>query len=492
MIASAPQPRTSPQPRARRRLASRTAALIAAVVAIQAAHAEDDSSAQFWLQDRARAQAEKSGQASPGVIYQRPTHLIPRSKPVRGFTRSEPGPTEVSPDNAALPPQAPGAPAPQEAPGAAAGSDGNAPATANPAPTTPGGANVTAAPSSTSPASGQSVAQTPSERIFRIAVLGDNFGQFLEQGLSDVFAGRPDVSIVPLAKESSGLVRNDYFDWVSAAHSIAEGKDKIDIAIVMLGSNDRQPMRDGADVDEALSPKWRQIYADRVKSVVAAFRDKKIPLLWIGSPILKSPSLSDAMLALNDIYRTNASGPNATYVDIWDQFADEDGRYELYGPDVNGDNARLRSMDGVNFTRTGARKLAQFVSLEIQRVIDASRPAIDSSIAGVAPQAVPASPVIANASPSPTPTQSNAVGSKDLRRLVPTPAAPIQPVIPTRPAAGPVVALTAPVVAPDGKLATRTLVQSSSEGESAERSLASGTPVLPRAGRADDFRWPHD
>jgi hypothetical protein len=48
------------------------------------------------------------------------------------------------------------------------------------------------------------------------------------------------------------------------------------------------------------------------------------------------------------------------------------------------------------------------------------------------------------------------------------------------------------VVAPDGKLVSRSLVQASSEGASDERVIAEGAPIQPRADRADDFRWPRD
>src|SRR5262249_54206276 len=57
------------------------------------------------------------------------------------------------------------------------------------------------------------------------------------------------------------------------------------------------------------------------------------------------------------------------YVDIWDGFVDEGGRYSQQGPDYEGQIRRLRSGDGVYYTKFGARKLAHYVEREIQRSI---------------------------------------------------------------------------------------------------------------------------
>jgi hypothetical protein len=55
------------------------------------------------------------------------------------------------------------------------------------------------------------------------------------------------------------------------------------------------------------------------------------------------------------------------YVDIWDGFVDEAGRYSPQGPDYEGQIRRLRTSDGVYFTKFGARKLAHYVEREIER-----------------------------------------------------------------------------------------------------------------------------
>ena len=52
---------------------------------------------------------------------------------------------------------------------------------------------------------------------FFVAVLGDLLGELLGQALTTSLSDRPEVEAAD-AKEDSGLVRDDYYDWPKAAH----------------------------------------------------------------------------------------------------------------------------------------------------------------------------------------------------------------------------------------------------------------------------------
>jgi uncharacterized protein len=112
----------------------------------------------------------------------------------------------------------------------------------------------------------------------------------------------------------------------------------------------------------------------------------KIPLLWVGLPIMKSESLSADALAFNEFYRAYAEKAGASYLDIWEVFANESGQYTPVGPDINGQNVRLCAADGVHFTKAGARKLAHFVEPVIRRNLDEVQPKGEP---GVMPDAAP-------------------------------------------------------------------------------------------------------
>src|SRR5204863_10211629 len=75
------------------------------------------------------------------------------------------------------------------------------------------------------------------------------------------------------------------------------------------------------------------------------------------------------LLFLDALYRDGAGKAGITYVDVWDGFVDEGGRFMQRGPDFEGQPRKLRSDDGVFFTKAGARKLAHYVEREVTRLL---------------------------------------------------------------------------------------------------------------------------
>jgi hypothetical protein len=167
------------------------------------------------------------------------------------------------------------------------------------------------------------------------------------------------------------------------------------------------------------------------------------------------------MVYLNDIYRTRAEKAGINYVDIWDGFVDENGVYNNYGPDFEGQTRRLRAADGLQFTRAGARKLAHYVEREIRRVM------------------------MARATPLATPTPQEPEPEADAK----APPAAAAPGLPPRPIASPVMSLTAPRGAGETLLGGAP-VRNASGDSVATRVLVKGEPIEAPAGRADDFQWP--
>jgi hypothetical protein len=161
-------------------------------------------------------------------------------------------------------------------------------------------------------------------------------------------------------------------------------------------------------------------------------------------------STADAVY-LNDLYRARVEKAGAVYIDVWDGFVDEGGKFTTYGPDYEGQMRRLRSGDGVFFTKSGARKLAHYVEREIRRYMNNRLPV-----------ALPTGPI----APMPSDEKSTA-----------------------RPVAGPVVPLT--VTPPNSEeLVGGNAVQPVHNDAIAARVLVKGEPLPAPPGRADDFVWP--
>lgn len=377
-------------------------------------------------------------------LQQRPTRLIRRAAPVRGFTVDTPEGDKPADDTPTV-----AAPAPAQEPASA------------PPPAEAG------------------------ER-FTVAIIGDNMSSMLAQGLSDTFADRRDINLIRRSRDGSGLVRNDWFDWMKGAQDLLASGEKLNAVVLMIGSNDRQAIRDGATNVEPLSPRWRELYGERVEALASKFKERKIPLIWVGMPVMRPERMSADMMAINELTQEHVARAGGIYVDIWDAFVDDRGQFTNYGPDVNGQFQRLRAADGVHFTRAGSRKAAYFVESELKRLMSDAQPKIDPALTTIDPKATREPPPLA-------PTQKqDAVISTDPLAALPALAPIPDIVIPVKPAAGQVMPLTGPVSAKGGELAThRRRNSSNSEADALiDRTLVQGRPVDARPGRADDFSWP--
>ena len=118
---------------------------------------------------------------------------------------------------------------------------------------------------------------------------------------------------------------------------------------------------------EFQTEKWETAYIKRIDATIAALKSAGVPVLWVGLPSRSNTKASADSSYLNELYRSRVEKAGLTYVDIWDGFVDEQGRYSAQGPDYEGQTRRLRTGDGVYFTKFGARKLAHYVEREIER-----------------------------------------------------------------------------------------------------------------------------
>ena len=205
---------------------------------------------------------------------------------------------------------------------------------------------------------------------FRVTVLGDAFSQLLAAALEQSFASEPKISVLRRGNDNSGLVRSDYYDWMKAAREIADDPKKPDMAVIMIGGNDRQALTADTGAQEPLSPKWREIYGGRVEELIQLFKEKNIPVVWVGLPVMQPTAYSAVIAQINEIFRSSAAKAGVPFIDLWDKFTDEHGQYSAFGPDENGQIVKLRSADGIHFTDAGSRKVALFVEGEIKRLYE--------------------------------------------------------------------------------------------------------------------------
>jgi len=199
------------------------------------------------------------------------------------------------------------------------------------------------------------------EGATRLAVFGDSMAADLAKALDRFYAEDPNLAIIDQSVGDSGIVRVDYFDWPKKiGEKIAE--NGFDIAVIVIGINDRQKMNIDGKSYASLSPEWIAGYSSRVQSIVQQLRAANKPTIWVGLPPMEAPKFGQTMIQVNEIDRLAAFGGGAEFLDIFDKFATEEGKYTRNGPDLNGNTVRMRKDDGIHFSTAGADKLAFYLS----------------------------------------------------------------------------------------------------------------------------------
>lgn len=195
----------------------------------------------------------------------------------------------------------------------------------------------------------------------RLAVFGDSLGVDLVKALERFYAEDPNLVVIEQGVGSSGFVRDDFFDWNKAiGEAIAD--NTFDLAVIVIGINDRQEIGE----DNSLTDPWKQIYSARLSRFLGQLRAAGKPVVWVGLPPMRAGSYSTAMAQISSLHRQASFSGGAEFVDIFERFANEEGGYTSYGPDLNGNNAQMRKSDGIHFARAGADKLAVYVNQSLK------------------------------------------------------------------------------------------------------------------------------
>jgi hypothetical protein len=218
----------------------------------------------------------------------------------------------------------------------------------------------------------------PTGDRYRVLVIGDSLGDGLWTGLYRAFEEDANLEFVKRTRPSGGLLSSSWDD--DLADALKDGTYQI--AVVMYGANDDQSMKVGKDWVKVGSDAWRQAYGERVETVIKKLRAANLAIYWVGLPVMRSPTQSEDAQAMNEVYREKAFINGAKYIDVWNGFMDEGGRFSAYGPDMTGQNKRLRADDGVLFTMRGNVKLAGYVEKELRRDLAVAKQERNIPLAG--------------------------------------------------------------------------------------------------------------
>lgn len=192
-----------------------------------------------------------------------------------------------------------------------------------------------------------------SSNKLRVAVIGDSLSQGLGPAIEEWTD--PDlVRVLSLGRQSTGLSRQDYFNWQAGMRQIVD-EFRPDLVFILLGSNDAQAQisPDGSAIPVG-SAAWVHGYREETAQLLSEATRADTRVVWIGIPIVEQHGRWDFYRRVNEIYRDTAQAdPLGAYLDAWDLFRSSDGDYRAFVRNERGLLQEMRAPDGLHFTPTG-------------------------------------------------------------------------------------------------------------------------------------------
>lgn len=221
---------------------------------------------------------------------------------------------------------------------------------------------------------GSYITPFPDNDLYRVQVYGDSIAEGLLAGIVETFAGDTRLQVQRTRHALGSILRNEFVDEVQTIEGNLS-RTPMHVVLVMVGLYDRYPWRPpNANRRVAVgSDEWKAEYSRRVDRLMKVFKARNSALYWVGLPIMRRPEFNDDVQMINEIVRERAYVNGQKFIDIFSQFADENGAFNAYGPEVDGKIRLLREADGIHFTQVGNRKLAHFVERELRRDLNQAR-----------------------------------------------------------------------------------------------------------------------
>lgn len=191
-----------------------------------------------------------------------------------------------------------------------------------------------------------------------IGVFGDSMADGLWAGLYRQLHETGGFDVVKFSQSSTGLARYDYVDL---QQKTSEDLDRrhIDVAILMVGTNDQQGIAKDGQVYDFGTPGWRTIYESRVDALVTLLRSRGVAVYWVGLPKMERKGFDARANQVNSILAGRMAALGVPFIPTVPQTVNEKGEYDDYLAEPG--RARkvlMRARDGIHMTMPGYLRIA--------------------------------------------------------------------------------------------------------------------------------------
>jgi hypothetical protein len=229
-------------------------------------------------------------------------------------------------------------------------------------------------------------------RMLTIGVFGDSMADGLWTALYRQLHDPRSIDVVRFSQPSTGISRYDYVD-VQEKTSEQLAQRRVDIAVILFGTNDEQGIVEGRNVYAFNTPGWVGIYEARIDALVSLLRERGAQVYWVGLPKMGRQGFDQRAQILNAIYARRMASLGVPFIPTVPETVDVAGEYDDYLPE-DGRPRLMRARDGIHMTMAGYLRIAAPVSQRIRTDLAAAGKRGQVAQFTSAP-AAPATPVLA-------------------------------------------------------------------------------------------------
>lgn len=193
--------------------------------------------------------------------------------------------------------------------------------------------------------------------------VGDSLMQGVAPHMANTLRKRYNVKSVNLSRQSTGLAYPSFFNWPKTVESTLAANPNIRLMVIFLGPNDPWDMPDGKGKPflRFKAPDWEVAYRQRIDSILDAALAHHVQVIWVGPPNMEKAKLSAAMAYLNVLYKSQTEQYHQHFVSANDVLGYQNDQFSYYLTDANQKKVKTRVDDGIHFTPTGQRLIAERV-----------------------------------------------------------------------------------------------------------------------------------
>ncbi|KAF0867438.1 SGNH family hydrolase [Pseudomonas sp. LD120] len=193
--------------------------------------------------------------------------------------------------------------------------------------------------------------------------VGDSLMQGVAPHMANTLRKRYNVKSLNLSKQSTGLAYPSFFNWPKTVESTLASNPNIRLMVIFLGPNDPwdMPVAKGKPFLRFKTADWETAYRQRINSILDAAQAHNVQVIWVGPPNMEKTKLSTAMAYLSGLYQQQIAQYHQHYVSANEMLGYRSDEFSYYRTSAEGKKVKTRVDDGIHFTTTGQKLIAERV-----------------------------------------------------------------------------------------------------------------------------------